>query len=234
MKLRSARGFFWIVGIAIGAPVAVAFFAVGEYGFAFSLFVATVFLTTGPMAMDSIRSIRGPGFEVTFQELKATLAAVPTNEVAMLPGFAVPQVAVSERRGLLPYTRIYTNTDPTLKYLSFRFELEARLAQVATAARDAGLTVVSWSEPPDRLADALQFAGVITPAVATGVKELIALGDRIAHGARLTTDVFDQDPEDRLSFLLNMLGYLAADLEAKTLELISLEGHSETQRAKSK
>jgi hypothetical protein len=181
---------------------------------AISLLLGVVFVAAPAFNLVSVKFF---GLEVTFQDVKKVVESVSAaveDRVSLLPGISVPGLEISGRTGQ-EIARYDFIDDPRLKFLSFRFELEERLGRLAAAANEAGLTKVFPFDPPAQLVRNLEQAGVITPDVANSTRELLKLGDRVARGAQISTNIFEQDRDDRLGFLMYALGHLATELEFK-------------------
>lgn len=148
------------------------------------LFVVAVIPWLAPV----IKSIELPGgFKIELQDLKAATkkitapTATPkriefTNEAQP----ALPPVEPAEPFAII---REVASTDPNLALVAFRIELERRLValaqkyQIDTTRRGVG-----------QLTRELQKREAIPASVASGLTDLIALGNQAAHGAKVSEE----------------------------------------------
>jgi hypothetical protein len=82
----------------------------------------------------------------------------------------------------LEYHRKVFGSDPNLALVGFRIEIEQRINDLAMkfgVERNCGL---------QRAIQVLASTGVLPSAVASGLIELVALGNRAAHGAKVTPE----------------------------------------------
>jgi hypothetical protein len=178
--------------------------------------VTVVLLMLGivPWLAPVIKSLELPGgFKIELQDVKSATEKVAGPELAALPA---PEDAEARRHvaeeadSSLP--RQVGEHDPNLALVGLRIEVEKRLAQMAKAA---GIHVTrrsaSW------LLRELQARSVLPAEIASGLNELIALGNRAAHGADVSADA--------AAWVLKMAPDMLAVLEVSVIPLEKRKEH---------
>jgi hypothetical protein len=151
----------------------------GEYG-----------ITVGPISVPELTPVEEPA------AAKAVDLITESPEIS-----AILDTYISGFRGPQPSPQFTYVEDSRLALLSIRTELEQRLRELALAVgidRDIALS---------RLPTRLMFAGTIDEKVASGLRQLIEIGDRIAAGAQVEPDA-EAKLRDQASYVLYALGEL--------------------------
>jgi len=126
-----------------------------------------------PWLSPLIKSAKLPGgIEIEFQEVKK--AAEKVTASAFGPFF----ISTAPASASLPEEK-----DPNLALVGLRIEIEKRLRALAERAN------VPTNRPLGRLTADLQEAGILDPAAAGGLRDLITLGNQAAHGRKVAADV---------------------------------------------
>lgn len=133
-----------------------------------------------------IKSLEVPGgFKIELQDVKTATDKVSAGAkeregpeaVAHTPSVSVEEESAIER------LRALAHSDPNLALVGLRIEIEKRLGYLA---RSEGISTerrtVGW------LLRELQQRKKLSPATASGLNELVALGNRAVHGADVTRD----------------------------------------------
>ena len=181
MKLNSIR---WTITLACGA-IALVHGTWPDFKLD-ATYTVLLIIAVIPWLAPVIKSIELPGgFKIEVQDLKEAAAKVTastpwpktltaTNE-APLPS---PPIEQADSVAII---REVASTDPNLAFVAFRIELERRLVllakqyQIETEHRGVG-----------QLLRELQKREVIPASVASGLTELVALGNQAAHGAKIS------------------------------------------------
>jgi len=151
-------------------------------------YVTVVFLILAalPWCAALIKSLELPGgFKIELQDVKAAIdkVAVKTKELEVPETETSTAVNLSEKESAVDRLRDLAYSDPTLALVSLRIEIEKRLVELAqsegisTERRSAG-----------RLLQELKQRNRLSPITASGLYDLIALGNKAAHGMGVTRD----------------------------------------------
>ena len=100
--------------------------------------------------------------------------------------------------------REVANTDSNLGLVAFRIEIEKRIRSIAE-----NFQIKSQKAPVGKLIRELQNLEILPPNVSGGLMELIALGNRAAHGVEVDSDAADWVLDFGASIILkldNILG----------------------------
>ncbi|SRR6266545_3871106 len=142
-----------------------------------------------PWLAPVIKSIELPGgFKIEVQDIKAAMdkvtSAVPPEEQLPPSQFAPPQQPPpAPPRDAFSLIAEIAEKDPNLALVAFRIELEKRLI---TLAEQNGIS--ETKRGVGFLLRQLQAKRAIPLSVASGLNELIALGNQAAHGASVSPD----------------------------------------------
>lgn len=131
-----------------------------------------------PWLATVIRSLELPGgFKIELQDVKSATEKVASGSIATTS----PPVGVKGREDNLDFLRLIAKTDPNLSLVGLRIEIERRLSALATDLRpDARRNSASV------LLRELVGNQRIDRATASGLSDLIALGNQAAHGAEVS------------------------------------------------
>lgn len=142
-----------------------------------------IFIAVVPWILPFVQSIDIPGVgKITLKDAKAA-----TSKLVQFVTPATAKVGVTgsrtEVRALIGEEEIGNlwaifNTDPNLALVGFRIEIERRVRRIA---RQAGLRVENV--PLRQLIRELIERGIVPSEVASGILEIVALGNQAAHGA---------------------------------------------------
>ena len=182
MKLTRIRWFITIAAILIAA----AHFLWPSFSLD-TTYIVLLVLAVIPWLAPVIKSVELPGgFKIEVQDLKeatdklTAAAAEPLKRTFANESRQQQQQLTRAPELVDPFTTIrqLATTDPNLALVGFRIELERRLLALArrhgvdTQGRSAG-----------QLLRQLQTLQAIPSSVATGLSDLLALGNQAAHGA---------------------------------------------------
>lgn len=140
------------------------------------------FLIVIPLS-ELIRKIKLGEFEAEIG--REEIAKVQAKAATELPPTSVDAIAMSEER-----VRALLNEDPRLALAKVRIELEEALKRLYAADAE--------SEPDwrrlslGRLVDDLVRREVLSPSVASALRDVIALANRAVHGERVEPDAAEQ------------------------------------------
>lgn len=146
-------------------------------------YIVALVLAVLPWLAPIVKSIELPGgFKIEVQDVKEAIEKViapqtPLTEIT-LANERQPVVTPSEPSDSFVTLRQLAATDPNLALVGFRVELERRLASLAqrhgidTQRKSAG-----------QLLRELRSRDAIPSSVASGLADLLALGNQAAHGA---------------------------------------------------
>jgi hypothetical protein len=127
-----------------------------------------------PWLSPLIKSAKLPGgIEIEFQDVSHAAQKVTASAVG--PVFKVTAPT--------PATPAAGTQDANLALVGLRIEIENRLRELAARAK------VPASRPLVQLTTDLQEAGVLEPQAASGLRDLISLGNQAAHGRKVAPDV---------------------------------------------
>ncbi len=182
MKLTTIR---W--SITIGASLIAVIHFVSPHFSLDTTYIVALVLAVIPWLAPIVKSVELPGgFKIEVRDIKEA-----TDKVNAATEPAVQTLANERQRIAHPiepadaFTTIrqLATTDPNLALVGFRIELERRLAALAqrrgieTQRRSAG-----------QLLRELRLREAIPGSIASGLSELLALGNQAAHGAEVSTD----------------------------------------------
>lgn len=140
-----------------------------------------------PWILEYVRRFEIPGIvSIELADAKAatdkvTRAQPPTDHI----NFEVhpPRISAGEGAEKFANLRNIYDTDPNLALVGFRIEVEKRLRDLAAACQIAESGMPLW-----HLLRELIDRRLIPPEMASGLMELIALGNRAAHGVTVSPD----------------------------------------------
>ena len=133
-----------------------------------------------PWLAGVVRSVQLPGgFKIELQDVKTATEKVTSGKIARS---ALPLAPIGREENL-EFLRQVAQTDPNLALVGLRIEIERRLARLAA---DLGL-------PATRRSAGALLRDLITQEridreTASGLNDLIALGNQAAHGAEVTAN----------------------------------------------
>lgn len=131
-----------------------------------------------PWLSPLIKSAELPGgWKIEFQDLREAAEKITSKAPGASAGTGRLQVA-----GHAP-TVVVGGPDPNIALVSVRIEIEKRLRALARAAG------IDPDQSLSRLARALHQKGVLDDSELAGLQDLIAAGNRAAHGAPVSPDV---------------------------------------------
>jgi hypothetical protein len=151
-------------------------------------YITLILLVLGvlPWFSPLIKSLELPGgLKIELQDVKAATDKVTAGakEREGVEVTAPPPVVVAHEESSIERLREIGGSNPNLALVGLRIEIERRLTAVAmkekipTKGRSAG-----W------LLRELQERKKLSPEIASGLNELVALGNQAAHGAHVTRD----------------------------------------------
>jgi hypothetical protein len=144
-------------------------------------------VATLPWILKYLRGFEIPGIvKIDLADTKAatdkvTRAEPPSGQINF-EGHP-PRVSIEVGAGQFSNLRTIYDTDPNLALVGFRIEVEKRLRDLA-AARQISIDKM----PLQRLLHELIDRRLIPSEIASGLMELIALGNRAAHGVTVSPD----------------------------------------------
>jgi hypothetical protein len=148
---------------------------------------ALIVVATLPWILKYLRGFEIPGIvKIDLADTKAatdkvTRAQPPAGQID-LEGYS-PRVAIGTGAEQYANLRAIYDTDPNLALVGFRIEVEKRLRDLAAARQ------ISDSKMPlQRLLHELIDRRLIPTEIASGLMELISLGNRAAHGVTVSPD----------------------------------------------
>lgn len=170
--------------------------------------ISLVIIAVLPWIFPFLKSIELPGgFKIELKDTKAATDKVVTSGVLKLSGTVSAKSSVSgkltvEREEVDPIStlRQIADTDSNLAFVGFRIEVERRLRVIA---EQHGLKAAH--QPLYRIVSDLQIMQLVPNQVASGLADLIALGNRAAHGS-------DVEPE-AVNWLLDVGPSILATLD---------------------
>jgi len=146
-------------------------------------------ITVLPWLAPLVKAAELPGgFKIEFHDVKAAADQVTAGapEAASLPAPVAPSyLAIAEQ-------------DPNLALVGLRIEIEKRIRALAEQ------TGIPKSRPLTQLTNELQERQILSSESLSGLRDLIGLGNRAAHGVEVSRDV----------------AYFAADLGPKVLQIL--------------
>jgi len=174
--------------------------------------LALLLFSALPWLAPLIRSVELPGgLKIELQEVKAaTDKVVETPEVVESSLFAAGDLSLgeldldggAERRQAIERLSAVAASDPNLALIGVGIEVEKRLRDLA---EKAGIGPTTRS--PSYLVAELQTANVLPLSVASGLRDLIALRNRAAHGTTVDEGAA-RWALDELPTLLSVLDHL--------------------------
>lgn len=150
--------------------------------------ISLVLIAVLPWILPILKSIELPGgFKIELKDTKAATDKVVTTGVLTLSGTVRAKSSASgnltvEGKEVDPIStlRQIADADSSLAFVGFRIEVEKRLRLLA---EQHGLRVER--EPLYRILRELQARQLVPNQVASGLADLIALGNRAAHGSEV-------------------------------------------------
>jgi hypothetical protein len=151
-------------------------------------YIVLLVLAVIPWLAPIIKSVELPGgFKIEVQDVKdATdkVTAIPKKPKAvMFANEAQPPAPPAEPVDAFSTIRQLAATDPNLAMVGFRIELERRLSALAQR-----FGVDAQHRSAGQLLRQLQALEAISPSVASGLSDIIALGNQAAHGAAVSPE----------------------------------------------
>jgi hypothetical protein len=144
--------------------------------------IAAGLLWLGPL----IKSLELPGgFKIELQDVKTATDKVSagTSEREGTEAVTSTPIVSIEEESAIERLRNLADSDPNLALVGLRIEIETRLAKLARAEGiSTESRTVGW------LLRELKQRKKLTPATASGLNELVSLGNRAAHGTDVTRD----------------------------------------------
>jgi len=151
--------------------------------------LALIALAALPWFLPLLKSLELPGgIKIELRDVKAATEKI-TSDVITGKGELKADPAAVSGRGDVRFTdpigtlRHVADRDPTLAVVGFRIEIEKRLLRIAEANQ-----IDARRMPLSILVGELRTQEVLPPNVASGLTDLIALGNRAAHGVEVTPD----------------------------------------------
>lgn len=145
--------------------------------------VALLVLAAIPWVLPFVENLKLPGgIEITFRQLAEAAERVIGAAQAGPGGTLEHADRVPPQEGDARRDRTYlevARSDPNLALVALRIEIETRLRELASK------TGVEPNQPIRSLLEELAKQGVLQPAAASGLDELVILGNAAAHGARV-------------------------------------------------
>jgi hypothetical protein len=161
---------------------------------------STIILVVGliPWLAPVIKTIELPGgFKIEVQDLKAATEKIVGSEAEPIKARSANIQTIpadSEKAASFATLRQLAQEDPNLTLVGFRIELERRLNALA-AKHD----LVTYPKSAGQLLRVLQEKSLIPSKMASGLADLVALGNQAAHGAEVSANaarwVLDTAPE---------------------------------------
>ncbi len=145
-----------------------------------------------------IKSIELPGgFKIEVQDLKAATEKIVGSDAEPIKAGAAKIQTIapdSEKAASFETLRQLAQEDPNLTLVGFRIELERRLNALA-----AKHNLATPNKSAGQLLRVLQEKSLIPSKMASGLADLVALGNQAAHGAEVSANaarwVLDTAPE---------------------------------------
>jgi len=144
-----------------------------------------------PWLIRYVKEFEIPGVvKITLPDAKAITDKIEQNNIVLIPpselklkGYA-PTVVVSEKPGTtIDNLRLIAESDPNLALVGFRIEVEKRIKRLAQLngmpTERRGL---------NRLIRELMEQSILSRTAASGLLDLVGLGNQAAHGAEVTRD----------------------------------------------
>ncbi len=191
MNLLGGAKNIWKFGVSV-----VAIFLVVIHLFVPSITVDTITLilliiALLPWIIPYIRGFEIPGVvKITFPEMKAATDKVKSGEVNIV-NVKTEELKLTEHPVTIVHgpldpfetlRKVYAE-DPNLALVGFRIEIEKRLIQLAEAS-----DIPKERRSLNRLLSELVRKEIVSSTVASGLSDLIALGNRAAHGVTVDHD----------------------------------------------
>jgi hypothetical protein len=157
---------------------------------------STILLVIGviPWLAPVIKSVELPGgFKIEVQDLKAATEKIVESDTEPIKARSA-NIAKPEQVESFTTLRQLAEQDPNLALVGFRIEIERRL-NVLAVKHD----LVTHQKSAGQLLRVLQAKELIPSAMASGLADLIALGNQAAHGAEVSSNaarwLLDTAPE---------------------------------------
>jgi len=150
------------------------------------------------LASSGVKNLELPGgIKIELTEAKAATDKVVRGwanlELPALKVFATENVSITEAtKASVPVDdpialiREIADKDPNLSLVAFRIEIEKRIRKIAENCK-----VVAETAPLGKLIRELQNRQILPPEVSVGMMDLVALGNRAAHGAQVEQSAAD-------------------------------------------
>jgi hypothetical protein len=188
MELSQLRKYVSVAAVALAA-VHVLWPSLGIDFVTISLVVVAII----PWILPVLKSLELPGgVKIEFKDVKQATEKV--TQVTIQPANATHRVtSAGAELALQPQTndplatlRHIASTDPKLAFVGFRIEVEKRILAIAERA-----AVQAQGRPLTRIVRDLQEREILPGSVASGLSDLIALGNRVAHGVDVAPEAVD-------------------------------------------
>ena len=151
-------------------------------------YMVLLVIAVAPWLAPVIKSIELPGgFKIEVRDIKE--AAKKITAPAVVPkriefaNEAKPSTPPVKPLGPFVLIRDLASTDPNLALVAFRIELERRLVQLAQKYQ-----IDAQRRGVGQLLRELQKREAIPDSVASGLNDLVALGNQAAHGAQVSEE----------------------------------------------
>jgi hypothetical protein len=145
------------------------------------------------LASSGVKSLELPGgFKIGLDEVKTATDKVNRGWADLKLPFPTLKATGSATQEQIPsedpisYIREVAKTDSNLSLVAFRIEVEKRLLKIAEIYQ-----IKSYRTSLGRLIRELQNKQLLPPEVAAGLMELVALGNRAAHGVEVSPKAAD-------------------------------------------
>lgn len=150
------------------------------------------------LASSGVKNLELPGgIKIELTEAKAATDKVVRGwanlELPALKVSATENVSITEATittvpvdDPIALIREIADKDPNLSLVAFRIEIEKRIRKIAENCK-----VVAQTAPLGKLIRELQNRQILPPEVSVGMMDLVALGNRAAHGAQVEQSAAD-------------------------------------------
>lgn len=145
--------------------------------------ISLLIIAALPYIIPFIKSVELPGgFKIELKDVKAA-----TDKIISLKGEAKVKTSTSEPmldvEDSFSTLRHIAEIDPNLSLVGFRIELEKRLLKIAEQNK-----IDTYRKPLQYIVTSLIGRQLLPGSVASGLSELIAMGNRAAHGVNVSPD----------------------------------------------
>ena len=150
-----------------------------------SITLSLIVIAALPWLLPMLKSVELPGgVKIEFKDIKAALDKIKLMEVHLTGKVKAKSTAeatlTTENEESFETLRHVANYDPNLALVGFRIEIEKRLLKIA---ENNGVEINRRSLA--YIVRALKDRGVLSNETVSGLMDLIALGNRAAHGAKV-------------------------------------------------